>query len=79
MDIEKLKKLEGRRVELTFHDGHVVRCRLIDVDPDSPGREVIYDDLEVVAWGPVSPNALEPGAAAAASISDLATVSVLAD
>lgn len=79
MDIDRLKKLQGQRVELSFHDGHVVRCRLVDVDPGSPDREIIYDDLDVVAWGSVSRDAVDLNAAAAAALSELADVRELPD
>jgi len=79
VDIDRLKRLQGQRVELSSRDGHVVRCRLIDVDPGSPERELVYDDLEVVTWGPVSPDAVDVGNAAAAALSQLAAVTELPD
>lgn len=77
MNAQDLKKLEGRRVELRFHDGHKVRCRLVDVDPDSPGRELVYDELEVVEWGAVSPGTINLSDAASAALTDVADVKVL--
>lgn len=79
MDIDRLKRLQGQRVELSFRDGHVVRCRLVDVDRGSPERELIYDELEVVAWGPVSPDAVDLGSAAAAALAELVDITELPD
>jgi len=74
---QDLKKFEGRRIELHFRDGHKVRCRLVDVDADSPGRELIYDELEVVEWGTVLPGTINLEDAASTALSDVADVRVL--
>jgi hypothetical protein len=71
LDLGALKRHEGHVLELRFKDGFAVRARLIDVDPDSTPHELIYDSLEVLAWGPIKPGSIAPHTAAAASAADL--------
>ena len=70
-DLAELKLQEGHVLELRFRDGFSVRARLIDVDPHSKSHELIYDTLEVLGWGPLTPGSVRPHTTATAAASDL--------
>jgi hypothetical protein len=70
-DLAELKLQEGHVLELRFKDGSAVRGRLIDVDPHSKSHELIYDTLEVLGWGPLTPGSVRPHTTATAAASDL--------
>ena len=72
IDLVELQRHEGRRIELHFTDGYVVRVRLIGVDADSPGTELIYQVEAVIDWGPLDPKKVKMNAAHAASAADVA-------
>ena len=75
--LEELKQHEGRVLELQFHDGFAVRARLIDVDADSAPHELIYNVLEVVAWGPFRAGSIDLRPSHAASAAELSSWKVL--
>jgi hypothetical protein len=70
-DLAELKLQEGHVLELRFKAGFTVRARLIDVDPHSKPPELIYDPLEVLEWGPLTPGSVHPHATATAAAIDL--------
>jgi hypothetical protein len=73
VDLRELKRWTGGIVELRFHNGYIARVLLIDVDPDSPPHELIYDVLEVLARGALDPAKVDRTAAHAAPAADLAS------
>ena len=74
--LESLAQQRGKRVELRFLDGHVVRAKLIAVDFEDPS-EIIYEVHQVVRVGPAELAAVYPGKVAAASLQELGDYEVL--
>lgn len=74
MNAQELEKLEGQTAELRFKDGQVVVARILDVDLGSPGRELIYDVVEVLSSGSIDQGRIDADVVAAASIDELASV-----
>jgi len=76
-DLPGFKKYEGRVVEVHFACGGAARVRLLEVDPDSPPHELLYQVLEVLAPGPPDRIALKVGASYASTPADVASWKVL--
>ena len=76
MDLQELQPYVGKKVELHFLDGHVVRATLVRVDVDDP-QEIIYDIHEIVAVGPRELAGVKPGTVAAADPAMLSAVELL--
>jgi hypothetical protein len=59
IDLAALKPFENKHIELRFNNGYVAHVRLVDVDADQADRELIYDVVKVLDWGPVDPKAVK--------------------
>ncbi len=79
MKATELIPLANQRVRMRFADGQVVVAKILSVDPHSPGREVVYDVLEVLNWGSVDPDSVDRTAAAAAGVGEILEVQLLAE
>ncbi len=76
MNMQELQPYVGKKVELRFKDGHIVRATLVRVDVDDP-QEIIYDIHEVVAVGPNELAKVKPGTVAVADPAMLSAVELL--
>ena len=74
--LETLARQRGKRVELRFLDGHVVRAKLIAVEFEEPS-EIIYEVHQVLNVGPSELAAVYPGKVAAASLDALGDFQLL--
>lgn len=75
INLEQLAKHKNQVLDLTFTDGHVVRAKLLMVDPHDPA-EIIYDVIQVLNRGPADLANVKPGTLAAADPSLLVDFTV---
>jgi hypothetical protein len=67
MPSPELRPYEGKLGVLSFADGHMVRARIVHVDPDDR-HELVYDVVEVIAAGRSEWGGIAPGTVAAAPL-----------
>jgi hypothetical protein len=70
-DADDLLAHMGRVVQLYFWDGNAVEAKLLCIDRDASGSELIYDVVKVVDVGSLDPSKVQQGVVYVCSLADL--------